>query len=94
MTQVKLGDIQRLFRATAKSLLSGVCGGNVGGREAAVEPTRMYLRRFPEEIPDIRDDRAKRSPVYLATNPVTFTARLCHQCLIVHHAKKIGMNRL
>jgi hypothetical protein len=24
-------------------------GGNVGGREAAVEPTRTYSRRFPEE---------------------------------------------
>jgi hypothetical protein len=40
--------------------MSGVSGGNVGGREAAVEPTRMYLRRFLEEIPDIRDDLAKR----------------------------------
>jgi len=43
-----------------KSLMSGVSGRNVGGREAAVEPTRMYLRRFPEEIPDIRDDLTKR----------------------------------
>ena len=25
-------------------------GGNVGGREAAVEPTRTYSRCFPEEV--------------------------------------------
>jgi hypothetical protein len=25
-------------------------GGNVGGREAAVEPTRTYSRRFPQEV--------------------------------------------
>ena len=27
-----------------------VCGGNVGSRDAAVESTWTYLRRFPEEI--------------------------------------------
>jgi hypothetical protein len=52
--------IQHLFISTAKPLMSGVSGGNVGGRDAAVEPTGMYSRRFPEEIPAIRDDLAER----------------------------------
>jgi hypothetical protein len=30
-----------------------VSGGSVGGRDAAVEPTRMYLRRLPEETAGI-----------------------------------------
>ena len=25
-------------------------GGNVGGRDGAVEPTRTYSRRFPDEL--------------------------------------------
>jgi hypothetical protein len=40
--------------------MPGVSGGNVGGREAAVEPTGMYSRRFPEEASDIRDHLARR----------------------------------
>jgi len=44
----------------AQSLMSGLSGGNVGGTDAAVEPTRMYLRRFPEEIPDVRGGRTNR----------------------------------
>ena len=29
----------------------GVCSENLRGRDAEVEPTRMYLRRFSEQTP-------------------------------------------
>ena len=35
-------------------------GGNVGGREAAVEPTRTYSRRFPEEVTRVGGSIARR----------------------------------
>jgi hypothetical protein len=31
-------------------LISVVSGGNVGGMDAAIEPTGTYSRRFPEEM--------------------------------------------
>ena len=35
-------------------------GGNVGGREAVVEPTRTYSRRFPEEVTRVGASIARR----------------------------------
>jgi hypothetical protein len=35
-------------------------GGNVGGREAAVEPTRTYSRRFPQEVTRVGGSIARR----------------------------------
>ncbi|NNJ97131.1 MAG: hypothetical protein HKP12_08220 [Gammaproteobacteria bacterium] len=37
-----------------------VSGGNVGGRDAAVEPTGTYSRRFPEEITRVGESNARR----------------------------------
>jgi len=58
----------------AQSPLLAVSGGNVGGRDAAVEPTGMYSRRFPEETANSGDDsysaRVVTADLYYSIKPL------------------------
>ncbi|NNJ98351.1 MAG: hypothetical protein HKP12_14485 [Gammaproteobacteria bacterium] len=51
---------QRSWARSALGWPRFASGGNVGGREAAVEPTRTYSRRFPQEETRVGGSIARR----------------------------------
>jgi len=53
--RVSMVSIQHFCRSGAKLLILAVSGENVGGTDAAAEPTWTYLRRFSEETANSSD---------------------------------------